>query len=212
VDLGLIRRVARTGKPVVMSTGMATFEEVDEAVRAARGGGCGGLALLHCTSAYPADPAEMDLRTIPHLAATFGCPAGLSDHTLNIAVPVTAVALGACLVEKHLTLSRSAGGPDAAFSLEPEEFRAMAEAVRTAERALGGVRRGPTAREAAGRAFRRSLFVAEDMAEGEAFTGRNVRSIRPGHGLPPKFLPEILGRKAARPIARGTPLAWSLVR
>lgn len=211
VDLPLIRRVARTGKPIILSTGMATLAEIDEAVRAAREAGNTDLALLKCTSAYPAPPDEMNLRTIPHLAEAFGVPAGLSDHTLGVAVPVVAVALGACIVEKHLTLARADGGPDSAFSLEPHEFREMVEAIRVTEKALGQVRYQVTEHERDSRVFRRSLFVVEDVAADAPFTEGNVRSIRPGHGLPPKFLPEVLGRRAARDIERGTPLDWGLI-
>lgn len=212
VDLPLIRRVAATGKPIILSTGMATLEEIREAVEAAREKGNEGLALLKCTSAYPAPPEEMNLRAIPHLAETFGLPVGLSDHTLGITVPVAAVAMGASIVEKHITLSRGDGGPDAAFSLEPDEFREMVEAVRTAEKARGEVRYGAGEREAANRTFRRSLFAVEDIAAGELLTARNVRSIRPGHGLPPKHLSEVLGRHAAVAIRRGTPMSWRLIR
>lgn len=211
VDLPLIRKVAATGKPVIMSTGMSSLAEIDEAVRAFREAGGKQLALLKCTSAYPSPAEEMNLRTIPHLSAAFGVPAGLSDHTLEITVPVTAVALGACIIEKHFTLARAAGGPDAAFSLEPAEFKAMVEAVRTAEKALGQVNYEVTKKEAASRVFRRSLFVVADMAAGELFTEHNVRSIRPGNGLPPKHFPEVLRRKASRAIHRGTPLNWDLV-
>ena len=153
----------------------------------------------------------MNLRTIPHLAEAFGVPVGLSDHTLGIAVPVAAVALGACIVEKHLTLSRSLPGPDSAFSLEPEEFKEMVAAIRVAEQALGEVRYEVTEQEAASRVFRRSLFVVQDMKAGETFTPENVRSIRPGHGLPPKYLPEVLGRKAAVDIQKGTPLSFGII-
>jgi N-acetylneuraminate synthase len=211
VDLPLVRRVATTGKPVILSTGMASLGEIDAALGAAREAGATELALLKCTSAYPAPPESMNLRTIPHLAAAFGVPVGLSDHTLGIAVPVAAVSLGACIVEKHLTLWRAAGGPDAAFSLEPAEFRAMVDALRVAERALGAVRYDITAEEAAGRQFRRSLFVVQDVAAGEAFTRDNVRSIRPADGLPPRHLDDVLGRAAARDVTRGTPLSWDLV-
>ena len=169
------------------------------------------LALLKCTSAYPAPPEEMNLRTIPHLAEAFNVPIGLSDHTLDIAVPVAAVALGACIIEKHFTLSRDMPGPDSAFSLQPDEFKAMVEGVRTTEKALGKVRYEPTEREKASRVFRRSLFVVKDMKAGEVFTEENVRSIRPGHGLPPKHLQDVLGRRAAKDIERGTPLGWDLV-
>jgi N-acetylneuraminate synthase len=208
VDIPLIQRVACTGKPVIMSTGMASLTEIDEAVRAFRDTGGKQLVLLKCTSAYPSPPEEMNLRTIPHLAETFGVPVGLSDHTLGIAVPVAAVALGACVIEKHLTLSRAAGGPDAAFSLEPNEFKAMVEAVRTAEKALGRVSYEVTEKEKASRIFRRSLFVVEDMKAGDVFTDQNIRSIRPAHGLPPKYFLEVLDRRAARDLLRGTPLRW----
>ena len=211
VDLPLIRRVARTGKPIIMSTGMATLAEIDEAVHAIREEGATQLALLKCTSAYPAAPDEMNIRTIPHLAAAFGLPAGLSDHTLGIAVPVAAIALGACIVEKHFALSRATPGPDSAFSLEPAEFTAMVDAIRVAERALGTVRHDPTEQEMASRLYRRSLFVVKDVKAGDIFTEDNVRSIRPGHGLAPKFTPDVLGRRARCDIARGTPLTWSLI-
>lgn len=211
VDLPLLRTVAITGKPVIMSTGMATLAEVDEAVRTLREGGTGALALLRCVSAYPACPASMHLRTIPHLAKTFDVVAGLSDHTLDATVPVAAVTLGASIIEKHMTLSRDEEGPDSAFSLEPEEFRGMVEAVRTAEQALGNVRYGPTESEERSRVFRRSLFVVADMAAGERFTRDNVRSIRPGHGLHTRHLDDVLGRKAVKRIERGTPLSWELI-
>jgi len=208
VDIPLIQYVAQTGKPIIMSTGMATLAEIDEAVTAARQAGCKELALLKCTSAYPADPAEMNLRTIPHMAEAFGVPVGLSDHTLGIAVPVAAVALGACIIEKHFTLSRSVPGPDSAFSLEPHEFKEMVEAIRTTEKALGKVSYEVTEHEKASRIFRRSLFVVKDMKAGEVFTEENIRSIRPGYGLAPKYLNDILGNSATVDIKRGTPLQW----
>lgn len=211
VDIPLIREMARTGKPLIMSTGMATEQEIAEAVDAARAAGATQIALLKCTSAYPAPAEEMNLRTIPELSRRFGVPAGLSDHTLGIAVPVAAVALGACIVEKHLTLSRSQPGPDSAFSLEPEEFKAMVDAVRVAEKALGEVQFGCNPKEASSHVFRRSLFVVRDVKCGEMFTSDNVRSIRPGHGLHTRHLPEVLGRHALRDVERGTPLSWDLV-
>lgn len=211
VDLPLIRRVAATGKPVIMSTGMGSLAEIEEAVNAFREAGGTQLALLKCTSAYPSPAAEMHLRTIPHLAAAFDVPAGLSDHTLTTAVPVAAVALGACIVEKHFTLSRAAPGPDSAFSLEPAEFRAMVDAVRTTEEALGHVNYTVSPKESASRIFRRSLFVVEDIAAGQPLTPANVRCIRPGNGLHPRHLPVVLGRTAASDIPRGTPLAWDLL-
>ncbi|RLB37249.1 MAG: pseudaminic acid synthase [Deltaproteobacteria bacterium] len=211
VDIPLIEKMASTGKPLIISTGMATLSEIEDAIRAARNAGATQIALLKCTSAYPAPPEEMNLRTIPHLAEAFGVPVGLSDHTLGIAVPVAAVALGACIVEKHFTLSRDIPGPDSAFSLEPHEFKAMVEAIRTAEKALGEVRYELGKQEAKSRVFRRSLFVVKDMKAGEVFTEENVRSIRPGYGLPPKFLKEVLGRRAACDIKKGTPLKWRLI-
>jgi len=212
VDTELLKKVAATGKPVIMSTGLATLAEIDEAVRTLREAGCTQLALLKCTSAYPSLPEDMNLRTIPHLAEAFQVPVGLSDHTLGIAVPVAAVALGACIIEKHLTLRRSDGGPDAAFSLEPAEFRAMVDAVRVAEKALGKVSYEMSEKEQASRVFRRSLFVVKDMKAGEEFTRENVRSIRPGHGMPVKELDRVLGKIAKSDLQRGTPLSEEQIR
>lgn len=211
LDLPLIRRVASTGKPLILSTGMTRLAEIDDAVRAVREAGGRELILLKCTSSYPAPPEEAHLRTIPHLSEAFGVPAGLSDHTLGTAVPTAAVTLGACVVEKHLTLSRESGGPDSGFSLEPDEFGRMVDAVRTAEKALGEVRYGPTKSQEESTVFRRSLFVVDDVAEGEAFTRENVRSIRPGDGLAPKHLDAVIGREAAHDVERGTPLDWDLL-
>jgi len=211
VDLPLIRRMAATGKPLIMSTGMATVDEIEEAVQTACQSGATQIALLKCTSAYPAPPEEMNLRTIPELSRRFGVPAGLSDHTLGIAVPVAAVTLGATIIEKHITLSRTEPGPDSAFSLEPDEFKAMVDAIRVAEKAVGDVHFGFGAHEASSRAFRRSLFVVEDMQRGSTFTAQNVRAIRPGHGLHPQHLHEVLERRATCDIERGTPLNWDLV-
>lgn len=209
VDILLIQKMACTGKPLIISTGMSILGEIEEAVQAARNAGAKQIALLKCTSAYPAPYEEMNLRTIPHLRKTFHVPVGFSDHTLGIAAPITAVALGACIVEKHFTLSRDIPGPDSAFSLEPNEFRAMVEAIRNAEKALGEVHYGMSKREAKSRIFRRSLFVVKDIKAGEAFTSENVRSIRPGNGLVPRFFPEVLERRASRDIPRGTPLTWA---
>lgn len=211
VDMPLIRRIAKTGKPIVMSTGMATLAEIDEAVSTIRKAGCSQLALLKCTCAYPSRLEDMNLLTIPHLADAYGLPAGLSDHTLGTTVPVAAVALGACIIEKHLTLSRSIAGPDSAFSLEPHEFKAMVEAVRTTEKALGQVSYGASENEKQSLIFRRSLFVVLDMKAGEIFTPLNVRSIRPGHGLHTRYLDVVLGKKATMNIDRGTPLSWDLI-
>ncbi len=211
VDIPLIRKMARTGKPLIMSTGMSTAAEIEEAVKAARGAGAKEIALLKSTSAYPAPAEEMNLRTIPELSRRFDAPAGLSDHSMGTAVPVAAVALGACIIEKHLTLSRTEPGPDSVFSLEPQEFKAMVDAVRVAEKALGEVHFGFGEKEASSRVFRRSLFVVRDMKSGETFTSENVRSIRPGYGLHTRHLSEVLGRHAACDIERGTPLRWELV-
>jgi N-acetylneuraminate synthase len=212
VDVGLIAAIARQGKPIIMSTGMATLAEIDEAVQVARQAGATELALLKCTSAYPALPEEMNLRTIPHLAEAFGVPVGLSDHTLGIAVPAAAAAFGACIIEKHFALSRNIPGPDSSFSLEPDEFRAMVQAVRTAEQAVGQVNYDITPKEASSRIFRRSLFVVETVQAGETFTASNVRSIRPGNGLHTRYLPSVLGRKAAQVIQPGTPLRWEHIQ
>lgn len=211
VDIGLIQKMARTGKPLIMSTGMANEGEIAEAVAAARAAGATEIALLKCTSAYPAAPEEANLLTIPELARRFDCPAGLSDHTMGIAVPVAAVTVGACIIEKHLCLSRADGGPDSDFSLEPHEFKAMVDAVRTAEKALGSVQFGPSAREAGSRKYRRSLFIAENVKKGEVFTAQSVRSIRPSDGLHPRHLKEVLGQRAARDIEKGTPLDWTMI-
>jgi pseudaminic acid synthase len=211
VDIPLIEYIAGKGKPVIISTGMATLAEIEEAVSAARKAGASQIALLKCTSAYPAPPEEMNLRTIADLAERFKLPVGLSDHTLGIAVPVAAVALGACIIEKHLTLSRDVPSPDSAFSLEPAGFKAMISAIRTAEKALGEVRYEVSPQEVGSRIFRRSLFIVQDVKQGELFTEENVRSIRPGHGLHPRHLKEVLGRRAKQDIQRGTPLSWELI-
>ena len=210
VDISLIEKMAATGKPLIISTGMATLGEIEEAVQAARGAGAKQIALLKCTSAYPAPAEEMNLRTISHLADAFSVPVGLSDHTLGIEVPVAAVCVGACIIEKHFTLSRTKSGPDSAFSLEPHEFSAMVKAIRTAEKALGEGHYGVSEREAESRVFRKSLFVVRDMLAGEAFTDENVRSIRPGYGLHPRYLKTVLGRCATRDIKRGTPFRMDM--
>jgi pseudaminic acid synthase len=211
VDIPLIQRMARTGKPLIMSTGMASLEEIEEALQSAREAGSTQIALLKCTSAYPAPAEEMNLRTIPEMSRRFGAPVGLSDHTMGIAAPVAAIALGACIIEKHLTLSRATPGSDSGFSLEPHEFKAMVEAVRTAEKALGEVHFGLSEKEKSLRVFRRSLFVVQDVKRGETFTAANVRSIRPGYGLHTRHLAGVLGKRAVRDIERGTPLSWDLV-
>jgi N-acetylneuraminate synthase len=211
VDIPLIELVARQGKPIIMSTGMATLDEIADAVAAARRVGNDQIVLLKCTSAYPAPPEEMNLRTIPHLAQAFDVAAGLSDHTMGNAVAVASVALGACLIEKHFCLSRSEGGPDSAFSMEPHELKALVEDVRRVEKALGTVSYEVRGEEVQSRKYRRSLYLIEDVAAGELLTPKNVRAIRPGGGLPPKFLGEVLGRRAARAAERGTPISWDLL-
>lgn len=212
VDLPLIRRVARTCKPMILSTGMATLGEIHEAVEAARAAGAQEIALLKCNSAYPAPLDEMNLRTIPHLAQAFNVPVGLSDHTLGTTAPTVAVALGACIVEKHFILDRGEGGPDAAFSLEPGEFKAMVDSVRAAEALLGQVSYQVNERERASTAFRRSLFVVEDIKAGEPFTEMNVRSIRPAGGLHTRYLELVLASRASADTPRGTPLDWKHLR
>jgi pseudaminic acid synthase len=211
VDIPLLRKVAATGKPIILSTGMANLAEIDEAVRTLRTNGTDDLTLLKCTSAYPAPPEEINLLTIPHLAQAFDCRVGLSDHTLGSAVAIAAVAVGAKVVEKHFTLSRSDGGPDSAFSMEPEEFKQMARDIRSAEKALGHVSYALTEKEKESVVFRRSLFVVKDVKQGELFTQNNVRNIRPGYGLHTRYLTQVTGRRAKRDIAAGTPLRWDLL-
>ncbi len=212
VDLPLIRRVAATGKPMIISTGASSLGDVAEAVAAARQAGCKELVLLQCTSGYPTPASESNLRTIPHLASAFNTVVGLSDHTLGTAVPVAAIAVGASVIEKHVTLKRSDGGPDAAFSLEPEELARMVADCRTAWEALGGITYDLAGSEKSVATFRRSLYAVADIAAGEALTEVNVRSIRPGYGLPPKHLPELIGKHSSRSIPRGTPLSWGDIK
>jgi N-acetylneuraminate synthase len=195
-----------------MSTGMATLCEIEEAVTAARKAGCRQLALMKCTSSYPAPPEDMNLLTIPHMAECFRAPVGISDHTMGITVPVAAVALGASLIEKHFTLSRKNKGPDSTFSTEPAEFAALVAAVRDTEKALGRVQYEITACEEKSRIFRRSLFAVKKIKEGEVLSEANVRSIRPGHGLRPKYTGMVMGCVAAQDIDAGTPLSWDLIR
>lgn len=211
VDLPLIASVARQGKPMIISTGMANLAEIHQAVAAARGNGAQDLVLLHCTSGYPTPFSDANLRTIPHLAQAFGVVAGLSDHTPGTAASVAAVALGACVIEKHFTLARADGGPDAAFSLEPDELARLVADCRSAWEALGEISYALAGSERGNIAFRRSLFAVRPIAAGEAFTAENVRSIRPGDGLAPKHLPTILGRRAARALERGEPLSWDVI-
>jgi pseudaminic acid synthase len=211
VDLPLIRRVAATGLPMIISTGMATEAEVDEAVATARAAGATAIALLKASSAYPAPPESMNLRAIPAMADRWGVPVGLSDHTVGEAAAIAAVALGACIVEKHITVSHADRTADEAFSLDPREFGTMVDAIRLTERALGTAAVAPAAEETESRRFRRSLFVVEDVDAGELLTERNVRSIRPAGGLHTREYEAVLGRRAARVIARGTPLSWELL-
>ena len=210
VDLPLIRRAARSGRPLIISTGMTSPGEIAAAVQTTRQAGA-SVALLHCVSAYPARHADANLRMIPRLAEDFGCIAGLSDHTLGTAAAVTAIALGACIIEKHVTLARADGGPDAAFSLEPQELTGLVQDCRNAWEALGGADYRRSEEEAANRQFRRSLYVVRPVAEGATLTSEDVRSIRPGFGLEPKLLEEVLGRKARRDLARGEPLALDML-
>lgn len=211
-DLALIRRVAATGKPLIVSTGMATLAEIDDAVRAARAAGCRELVLLKCTSTYPAAPTDSNIRTLPALRDAFGTGVGLSDHTLGCGVAVAAVALGATLIEKHFTLSRAEGGVDSAFSLEPAEFMQLRIETERAWQSLGQVNFQPTEAEGGSKQFRRSLYIVKPVKAGELLTRDNVRAIRPGYGLAPKHLEQLLGCRAARDAAPGTPLAWELVQ
>jgi pseudaminic acid synthase len=207
-----VASMARTGKPLIISTGLATPDDIAEAVAAAREAGGQEIVLLHCTSGYPTPPAQMHLRTMMDLGASHGALVGLSDHTMGTAVSVAAVALGACVIEKHFTLARADGGPDAAFSLEPDELARLVADCRAAWEALGQVHYEDVAAEAASRDHRRSLYAVADIKAGEPLSDQNIRSIRPGHGLPPKHWRDLLGRTAARDIKRGEPLAWDLVR
>jgi N-acetylneuraminate synthase len=211
VDVPLLRKVAATGKPVILSTGMADLDEVKLAVDTLRRHGSGEIILLKCTSAYPAKPEEANLRTIPHMRATFEVEVGLSDHTLGTAVPVTAVSLGATVIEKHFTSARSEGGVDSAFSLEPAEFRQMVNDCRVAWAALGKVNYGTTPGDANSKKYRRSLYVVEDMKAGAEFTAQSFRSIRPGGGLEPKYYDLVLGKRASRDLKKGTPISWDAV-
>jgi pseudaminic acid synthase len=210
-DLPLIRKVAATGKPVIISTGMASAAELDEAVRAARDAGCKDLILLKCTSTYPATPENTNVATIPHMRSLFNCEVGLSDHTMGLGTAVAAIALGATVVEKHFTLSRSDGGVDSAFSAEPDEMRALVTETERAWQAIGRVTYGATRAEEKSKAFRRSVYVTEDLEEGDVLTRRNMRTIRPGFGLPPKFYDQLIGRKVRRAVKRGTPMSWDII-
>ena len=211
-DLPLIRRVAATGKPLIISTGMATVGELDETVRAARTAGCTELVLLKCTSTYPASPANTHILTIPHLRELFNCEVGLSDHTAGVGVSVASVALGATVIERHFTLDRSDGGVDSAFSLEPREMSQLVAESERAWRALGQVTYGASEAEKKSIQFRRSLYIVKDLKAGDLLTRDNVRAIRPGWGLPTRHLEDLMGRAVAKDVARGTALAWDLLR
>ena len=211
IDLPLIKKVAATGKPLFLSTGMATLAELDEAVRAAREAGCRDLILLKCTSTYPADPKNSNLLTIPHMRELFGCEVGVSDHTPGIGVATAGVALGATVVEKHFTLNRADGGVDAVFSLEPTEMRALVVETERAWQALGEISYGPSMDEKPSLKHRRSLYIVKDLKAGDVLTEENLRAIRPGLGLPPKYLPVMMGKQVKKDVKRGTPLAWEML-
>ena len=210
-DIHLIRSVAATGKPMLVSTGMATLAELDELVRAARGAGCRDLVLLKCTSTYPALPKDSNVVSIPHMRALFGCEVGLSDHTMGVGVAVASVALGATVIEKHVTLRRADGGVDSTFSLEPEELRALVIETERAWQAMGRISYGPTASEEQSRVFRRSLYITRDMKAGETLEPDNFRAIRPALGLPTKHYESLIGRRLKRDVLRGQPLSWDLL-
>ena len=210
-DLPLIKKVAATGKPMIISTGMATIAELDETVRTAMKNGCNDIILLKCTSTYPAIPENTNIRTIPHMRELFNCEAGLSDHTLGIGASVASIAMGATVIEKHFTLSRADGGVDAAFSLEPQEMKSLVEETKRAWQAMGKIKYGPTEAEKKFMGFRRSLYIIRDMKDGDVLTKENLRSIRPGHGLVPRYYEVLLGKKVVRNVKRGTPVNWDLI-
>lgn len=211
-DLPLIRKVASTGKPMIISTGMATVGELDDAIRTARSAGCRHLILLKCTSTYPASPENTNLRTIPHLRDLFGCEVGLSDHTMGIGASVAAIALGATVIEKHFTLARADGGVDSDFSIEPSEMHSLVEETKRAWQALGRISYDSSSAEEKSKVFRRSIYACADIATGETLTRGNIRIIRPGYGLAPKFLDRCLGRQARNAIKKGTPIGWDILR
>ena len=210
-DLGLIKKIVSTGKPIILSTGMATLSELDQAVETIRSGGCDEFALLKCTSTYPANPKNSNVRTVSHLREMFKCEVGLSDHTLGIGAAIAAVACGATIIEKHFTLRRADGGVDSSFSLEPDEMQSLIVEASLAWEALGEISYGPTSEEEKSTMFKRSLYIAEDIEEGDLFTSRNLRSIRPGLGLPPRYIEILIGRRAKNSLKAGTPVTWDLV-
>lgn len=209
-DTPLVRRIAETGKPIIISTGMATVAEIGHTVEEARSAGAGEIILLKCTSTYPSTPENSNLATIPNMRETFACEVGLSDHTLGCGVAIASVALGVRVIEKHFTLSRADGGVDSEFSMEPDEFRMMRNEVDRAVKAIGEVTYGGTETEGPSRQFRRSLYIADDLAVGDVLTESNLRAIRPGYGLPPDLLVSLLGKRVARPIDKGTPASWDI--
>ncbi len=209
-DIPLIKRVAATGKPLIISTGMANIAELDETVQAARANGCDDLILLKCTSNYPASPEDSNLRTIPHMRELFNCEVGLSDHTAGVGAAIAAVSLGATVIEKHFTLSRADGGVDSAFSLEPDEMRCLVDESERAWQALGWVSYGPTNSEKDSLVFRRSLYITEDMKAGDMLTKDNLRAIRPGYGLAPKYYEMLMGKRINRDVRKGTPMEWQM--
>ena len=210
-DIPLIRKIGVTGKPMIISTGMASLAELDETVRVAREVGCEDLVLLKCTSSYPATPDTSNIRTIPHMRDLFDCEVGLSDHTLGIGAAVASISLGATVVEKHFTLSRADGGVDSAFSMEPDEMEALVTETEHAWQAMGEISYGTTEKEKASLRFRRSLYIVEDTQAGKVLTEKNLRSIRPGFGLPPKYFEVLLGKRVCRDVKKGTPLSWDLI-
>ena len=210
VDIPLIQKVAATGKPMIISTGMASVAEIGEAVAAAKGSGATDITLLKCTSTYPATPENTNLATISNMRSTFACSVGLSDHTHGCGVAVASVALGVCVIEKHFTLRRADGGVDSAFSMEPHEFQMMREECDRAWNAMGGIVYGGTKAEDGSRMFRRSLYIAEDMKVGDKLTPVNLRAVRPGFGLPPKFMDTLIGKRVARSLTAGTAVDWSI--
>jgi pseudaminic acid synthase len=210
-DHNLIRKVAATGKPMIMSTGMASIAEIDESVRVARHAGCTDVVLLKCTSTYPATPENSHIRTIPHLRDMFGCEVGLSDHTMGVGAAVAAVALGATVIEKHFTLRRADGGVDSAFSMEPDELNALVVETQRAWQSLGEIHYGALPQEMPSLRFRRSVYIVKDLQAGDVLTRENLRCIRPGLGLPPKYYDTLLGRKVRGDVKKGTPASWDLL-
>jgi len=210
-DLPLIRKVAATGKPMIISTGMATVAELDETVRTASEAGCKDLILLKCTSTYPATPENTNILTIPHLRELFNCEVGLSDHTMGLGVSVAAVALGATVIEKHFTLSRADGGVDSTFSLEPHEMESLIKETKRAWQSLGNITYGPTEQELKSLVYRRSLYIVHDLNKGDILSKDNLRAIRPGYGLEPKYYDILVGRSIVKDVKKGTPMSWNLI-